>query len=59
VRCEFRESTWLAFVNTSIQGRSVSEVAAELKMSAGSVYVARSRIIARLRAKVEEFEAKS
>ncbi len=56
VRLEFRPTTWQAFVETSVHGRSISEVAAELKMSTGSVYVARSRIIARLRAKVEEFE---
>lgn len=59
VRCEFRESTWLAFVRTSVEGHPVTEVAGELKMSPGSIYVARSRIVARLRAKVEEFEAKS
>lgn len=59
VRCEFRESTWLAFVRTSIEGRPAQEVAQELKMSPGSIYVARSRIVARLRVKVEEFEAKS
>lgn len=57
VRCEFRDSTWQAFVETSINGRAIAEVATELKLSPGSVYVARSRIIARLRAKVEEFEA--
>lgn len=59
VRCEFRESTWLAFVRTSIDGRSVQDVSQELKMSPGSIYVARSRIVARLRLKAEEFEAKS
>lgn len=59
VRCEFRESTWQAFVRTSIDGRTATEVAQELKMSLGSLYVARSRIVARLRMKVEEFEAKS
>lgn len=59
VRDEFREATWRAFVQTCIEGRSIPEVAADLKLSPGSVYVARSRIIARLRAKVEEFEAKS
>ena len=56
VRCEFRDSTWQAFVETSINGRAIAEVARELKLSPGSVYVARSRIIARLRAKVEEFD---
>ncbi|MFO0818321.1 MAG: sigma-70 family RNA polymerase sigma factor [Pirellulales bacterium] len=59
VRCEFREATWLAFVRTSIEGRSAVQVARELKMTPGSVYVARSRIVARLRVKVEEFEARS
>ena len=56
VRCEFRDSTWQAFVETSINGRAIAEVARELNLSPGSVYVARSRIISRLRAKVEEFE---
>lgn len=56
VRREFKESTWQAFVETSINGRAIPDVARELKMSVGSVYVARSRIISRLRMKVEEFE---
>lgn len=57
VRREFKETTWRAFVETSINGRAITEVADELSLSPGSVYVARSRVIARLRAKVEEFEA--
>ena len=57
VRREFRDTTWRAFVETNINGRPIAEVAAELNLSPGSVYVARSRIIARLRTKVEEFEA--
>ncbi|TXT25321.1 MAG: sigma-70 family RNA polymerase sigma factor [Planctomycetota bacterium] len=57
VRREFRDTTWQAFVETNINGRPIAEVASELSLSPGSVYVARSRIIARLRAKVEEFEA--
>ena len=56
VRCEFRPATWQAFVETGIQGRPIAEVARELNLSPGSVYVARSRIIARLRIKVAEFE---
>lgn len=56
VRGEFRDSTWRAFVETSINDRPIADVARELGMSTGSVYVARSRIIARLRARVEEFE---
>ena len=57
VRREFKEATWQAFVETSINGRPIADVAAGLNLSPGSVYVARSRIIARLRAKVDEFEA--
>ena len=56
VRKEFRDATWQAFVETSVNGRAIPEVARELGLSPGSVYVARSRIIARLRAKVVEFE---
>ena len=56
VRHEFREATWRAFVESGVNGRAIPEVARELGLSPGSVYVARSRIIARLRAKVAEFE---
>lgn len=56
VRREFKETTWRAFVETSINGRAIAEVADQLSLSPGSVYVARSRVIARLRGKVEEFE---
>jgi len=57
VRREFRDATWQAFVETSIEGRPIADVARDLGMSPGSVYVARSRIIARLRNRVEAFEA--
>ena len=56
VRRDFKDSTWQAFVESSIHGRPIAEVASGLGLSVGSVYVARSRIIARLRAKVEELE---
>jgi RNA polymerase sigma-70 factor (ECF subfamily) len=54
IRAEFRPSTWEAFWQTCVLGRSIGEVAAELGMSAGNVYVCRSRIIARLKNKVGE-----
>jgi RNA polymerase sigma-70 factor (ECF subfamily) len=56
VRSEFRESSWIAFWETAVKLRPVSEVAAELGLSHGAIYVARSRIIARLRSQVQQFE---
>jgi RNA polymerase sigma factor (sigma-70 family) len=49
VQGEFTESTWQAFWQTGVEGRPVAVVAAELGLSAGAVYVARSRVLARLR----------
>lgn len=56
VQSEFRPSTWEAFWRTCVEGQPVADVAAELGTTAGNVYVARSRIIARLREKVKEVE---
>lgn len=57
VQREFRDKTWQAFVESAIRGRPITDVARELNLSPGSIYVARSRIIARLRTTVAEFEA--
>jgi RNA polymerase sigma-70 factor (ECF subfamily) len=54
VRDEFRPSSWQAFWATLVEGRSVAEVAAELNMTAGGIYMSRSRIMAKLRAKIAE-----
>ncbi|MEL6106390.1 MAG: RNA polymerase sigma factor [Planctomycetota bacterium] len=48
--------TWEAFRQTAIEGRSAAEVAQGLGMSTGSVYVARSRVTAKLRERVQELE---
>lgn len=53
IRDEFRESTWRAFWRTAVDGRPVRQVADELELSPGAVYVARSRVMARLRETVE------
>jgi RNA polymerase sigma-70 factor (ECF subfamily) len=53
VRREFAEATWQAFWRTGVEGRPVADVAEELGLSAGAVYVARSRVLARLRLRVE------
>jgi RNA polymerase sigma-70 factor (ECF subfamily) len=52
IRSEFEERSWQAFWRVTVEGRLPSEVAAELAMSLNGVYVAKSRILRRLR---EEF----
>jgi len=49
VRSESQEKTWRCFELHILQGRSSAEVAAELGLTANSVYVNASRILARVR----------
>lgn len=58
VQAEVRDSTWQAFWRTCVLQQPIAEVAGQLAMNPGSIYVARSRVIARLRQLVEEFEAR-
>lgn len=57
VRQLFTAATWEAFWLTSVDGIAPSEVARQLGMSSGAVYIARSRVIARLRDFVKQMEA--
>lgn len=54
VRAEFIETSWTAFWQTVIEGRTVNDVAHELNISPGSIYMSRSRIMARIRKIVEK-----
>lgn len=54
VRAEFIDTSWAAFWATTIDGRSVPDVAADLGVSPGSIYMSRSRIMARIRRKVDD-----
>jgi RNA polymerase sigma factor (sigma-70 family) len=54
IRSEFAPGTWQAFWLTAVEGRPPKEVASELGLSVGAVYIARSRILARLRQRVEQ-----
>lgn len=57
VRPEFTPSTWQAFWRTCVNAEPIASVARDLSLTAGAVYVARSRVMARLREMVQEEEA--
>jgi len=59
IRREFQESTWQAFWRTTIDERDGKEVAESLGMSVGAVYVAKSRVIARLKEEIQSVDAES
>jgi RNA polymerase sigma-70 factor, ECF subfamily len=52
LRGEFKDEKWQAFYRVVVEGQTPAEVAAALKMSVNSVYLAKSRGLRRLR---EEF----
>jgi RNA polymerase sigma-70 factor (ECF subfamily) len=56
VRGHFTDTTWRAFWLTAVEGRSGRDVAAELGMTVAAVYLAKSRVMARLREQIQEFE---
>jgi RNA polymerase sigma factor (sigma-70 family) len=55
VRGEFHETTWTAFWETAVNGRSAADIARQLDVAVGVVYVSRSRVMKRLRETIEEF----
>jgi RNA polymerase sigma-70 factor (ECF subfamily) len=59
VRREVTDATWQAFWRTAFDGQPVKQVAADLGISAGAVYIARSRILARLKELVQSVEEPS
>ncbi|KAA5545589.1 sigma-70 family RNA polymerase sigma factor [Roseiconus nitratireducens] len=48
--------TWSAFRLTAVEGKSAAEAAKELAMSPGAIYVAKSRVTARLRAEIRKLQ---
>jgi RNA polymerase sigma-70 factor (ECF subfamily) len=53
VQGEVQPATWQAFWQTAVEGRSAREAGEALGLSAGAVYVARSRVLARLKEEVQ------
>jgi RNA polymerase sigma-70 factor (ECF subfamily) len=56
VRGEFQDATWQAFWETAVEDRSAAEVGKTLGMSVGSIYVAKSRVLARLKETIRQLQ---
>jgi RNA polymerase sigma-70 factor, ECF subfamily len=54
MKAEFQPTTWKAFWELVVNGRPGTEVAGELGVSVNSVYIARSRVLRRLRQELSE-----
>jgi RNA polymerase sigma-70 factor (ECF subfamily) len=53
VRASFEECTWQAFWQTAVEGKPGKEVARNLGMSVGAVYIAKSRLLGRIKEQVQ------
>ena len=54
VKSSFEPATWQAFWQVSVEGRPAAEVAEELGMSLNAVYIAKSRVLSRVRLEFAE-----
>jgi RNA polymerase sigma-70 factor (ECF subfamily) len=55
IRGLFEPATWAAFEGLMVHARKAADVAAELGLSRNAVYIAQSRVLARLRQVIGEF----
>lgn len=55
IKPTFKPKTWNAFWRTAVEQQEVADVAKSLEISTGAVYMARSRVIAKLRKTIEQF----
>jgi RNA polymerase sigma-70 factor (ECF subfamily) len=58
VREKVSENTWRAFQLTHVEGVAIADAARQLGMSVGNVYIARSRVVSRLRDVAQQFEVR-
>jgi RNA polymerase sigma-70 factor (ECF subfamily) len=53
MRGDFEERTWHAFWETAVEKRQAGDVAQTLGISLGAVYMAKSRVLRRLREELD------
>ena len=56
VRGSFEQTTWQAFWSTAVDGQTPKEVAQSLGMSVGAVYIAKSRVLGRIKEQIQELQ---
>lgn len=57
VRPTIQEKTWQAFWRTTMEEEEPAQVAADLELTVGAVYVAKSRVLARLKDTIQSIDA--
>src|SRR5262245_23045176 len=56
IKGEFQAATWSAFLQTAVDGQAPAQVSKSVGLSVGAIYVAKSRVIARLRQEIERMQ---
>lgn len=56
IRDEFQPETWSMFWETAVRGREIAQLADSLDKSKGAIYAARSRVMSRLREKINQMQ---
>lgn len=53
IKSEFQDKTWQAFWLTAVEGQAAADVSRRVGLSPGAIYVAKSRVLARLKDEVD------
>jgi RNA polymerase sigma-70 factor (ECF subfamily) len=56
IKSEFKPATWQAFLLSAVEGQTPAQIAPRVGLSVGAIYVAKSRVIARLRQEIETMQ---